>query len=93
MVCRCKGFCRKFEGILRTPGGVGGAKKNYSHGWKRCKRCSYNINTTNLRCECCRGLLKTRSMKHKINPLRINDNRPLYKYNYQELANYVWRIV
>lgn len=71
MTCICKGACVNFKDILRTSGGVGGAKKGYKHGWKRCKRCSYNINTQELRCKCCHGLLKTRSMKKKINPVRI----------------------
>lgn len=65
MVCSCKGFCENYKDILKTPGGVGSAKKSYRHGWKRCARCGYNIKTENLRCECCHGLFKTTSQGRK----------------------------
>lgn len=92
MVQACKGICDSFSNIQKSNGGIGGVNA-YTNGQKRCKRCGYYKVTTDLRCGCCGGLFKTRSMRKKINPLRINDNRPLYKYNYQELANYIWRIV
>jgi hypothetical protein len=71
MACGCKGVCDAFKNILKTPGGIGNAKKGYKHGWKRCRRCGYYIKTMELRCECCHGLLKTRSMKKKIYSTRI----------------------
>jgi len=77
MVCGCKGACEhwtklEIEGkLLRTSGGTGHAKKNYNDGFKRCRRCEYYLQTEELRCNCCHGLLKTRSMKKKIDVVRM----------------------
>ena len=77
MVCQCKGGCEhwtklEIEGkLLRTSGGTGHSGKNYNDGYKRCKRCEYYLQTEDLRCKCCGGLLKLRSMKKKIDVVRM----------------------
>lgn len=66
MACVCKGKCSEFENTFKRPGVFG-----YTHGRKRCKRCNYSIETTELRCKCCHGLFKTKRTSGKV---RSNGN-------------------
>lgn len=63
MTLECNGNCAMFKDVIFTEGGVGGhnSKLALKNGGKRCQRCSYNICTDRLRCECCNGLFKTKT--------------------------------
>jgi len=55
MTCTCNYICSRFKDTGIRIGGAG-----YINNKKRCRRCNYTIITTNLRCECCHGLFKTK---------------------------------
>lgn len=74
----CHGVCDNFSKTLKTSHGFGGAKKNYSDGWKRCTICNYIINTTNLRCECCNGIFRIKKRRpHPTPKINIPSNSNL----------------
>lgn len=55
---------------LTTPNGSGRFKNKpttdaYCRGVKFCKKCSYNMKTTRLRCKCCGNLFRTHHRQKK----------------------------
>ena len=54
MPSTCKYICSRFKDTGTRP------TAGYLNNKKRCRRCNYTMITTNLRCDCCHGLFKTK---------------------------------
>ena len=60
MGASCKGICRLSEQI-KIPN-----SHNYEYGLKRCSWCEVWLNTDEIRCKCCKMILRTKSRNKRI---------------------------
>lgn len=57
----CRGICEKYR--IRVGGG--GGRDRYADGQKRCSRCGVFMLCKELRCPCCRQMLKVKPKNSK----------------------------
>ena len=60
MGASCKGICRLSEQIK-----ISNSRK-YEYGLKRCSWCEFWLNTDEIRCNCCKMILRTKSRNKRI---------------------------
>ena len=60
MGASCKGICRLSEQI-KIPN-----SHKYEYGLKRCSGCEVWLNTDEIRCKCCKMILRTKSRNKRI---------------------------
>ena len=60
MGASCKGICRLSEQI-KIPN-----SHKYEYGLKRCSWCEVWLNTDEIRCKCCKMILRTKSRNKRI---------------------------
>ena len=60
MGASCKGICRLSEQI-KIPN-----SHKYEYGLKRCSWCEVSLNTDEIRCKCCKMILRTKSRNKRI---------------------------
>lgn len=63
MTAYCKGICQFHRIEIHQP------KDKYKKGQKRCTYCGIFLETQDIRCPCCKSILRTRS-RHKKNEFR-----------------------
>ena len=60
MGASCKGICRLSEQIKIPNSHI------YEYGLKRCSWCEVWLNTDEIRCKCCKMILRTKSRNKRI---------------------------
>lgn len=55
MAASCRGICAYIQGMPMTNG------QRYKSGQKRCTFCSLFLDTSEIRCPCCKTILRTKS--------------------------------
>ena len=65
MGASCKGICRLSE-IIKIPN-----SHKYEYGLKRCSWCEVWLNTDEIRCSCCKMILRTKSRNKKAYKLKL----------------------
>ncbi len=69
MGASCKGVC-KLSPSIKIPNSY-----KYQFGLKRCSWCEVWLDTNDVRCTCCRMILRTKSRnKKKYNPKSVKKN-------------------
>ncbi len=66
MGASCRGIC-VLESITKVPN-----SQKYQFGLKRCSWCEVWLDTNDIRCTCCKMILRTKSRNKK--KLRVNPN-------------------
>ena len=67
MVQSCKGICVSFKGIPMIN------SKRYESGQKRCSYCELFLKTPEIRCPCCKTILRTKSRSRYKKKIRFDN--------------------
>ena len=65
MGASCKGLCRLSE-TIKIPN-----SRKYEYGLKRCSWCEVWLNTDEIRCSCCKMILRTKSRNKKAYKFKL----------------------